>query len=105
RRLPVGSAGAVSAPGVLAGVAGAALMGVVGVLAGILPAPAVAVVAAAGIAGSLAESLALDLGRVRGLRLDHEFANAFNTLVGALVAVQILLSMELHALFLPVAGA
>jgi uncharacterized protein (TIGR00297 family) len=105
RRLPVGSAGAVSAPGVLAGVAGATLMGVVGVLAGILPAPAIAVVAAAGIAGSLAESLVLDLGRERGLRLDHEFANAFNTLVGALVAVEILVSMELHGLFLPVAGA
>jgi uncharacterized protein (TIGR00297 family) len=105
RRLAVGSAGAVSAPGVFAGVLGAALIGVVGVLAGLLPAPAIAVVAAAGIAGSLAESLVLDLGRQRGLRLDHEFANALNTLVGALVAVEILLSMEGHGFFLPVVGA
>ena len=105
RRLPVGTAGAVSAPGVLAGAAGAALMGAVGVLAGILPSAAIAVVAAAGVAGSLAESLALDLARRSGLRLDHEFANAFNTLVGALVAIEILLSLERHGLFLPVAGA
>jgi uncharacterized protein (TIGR00297 family) len=105
RRLPVGSGGAVSAPGVLAGAAGAALMGAVAVLAGLLPASAIAIVAAAGIAGSLAESLALDLARTNGLRLDHEFANAFNTLVGALVAIEILLSLESHRLFLPVAGA
>ena len=105
RRLPVGSAGAISAPGVLAGAAGAALMGTVGFLAGILPATAVAVVAAAGVAGSLAESVALDLGRARGFRLDHEFANAFNTLVGALVAIEIQLCLEGHRLFLPVAGA
>jgi uncharacterized protein (TIGR00297 family) len=105
RRLPVGSAGAVSAPGILAGAAGSALMGGVGVLAGILPVTAIAVVAAAGIAGSLAESLALDLTRTSGLRLDHEFANAFNTLVGALVAIEIVISMERHGLFLPVAGS
>ena len=105
RNVPVGSGGAVSVPGVLAGAAGAALMGAVGVLAGLLSAPAIAVVAAAGIAGSLAESLALDLARTRGIRLDHEFANAFNTLVGALVAIEIVLSLERHGLFLPVAGA
>ncbi len=105
RRLPVGSAGAISAPGVLAAVAGAALMGMAGALAGLLSVPAVAVVAAAGTAGSLAESLALDLGRGKGLRLDHDFANAFNTLVGALVALEILFSTESHGLFLPVAGA
>ncbi len=105
RRLSVGSAGAVSAPGVLAGAAGASLMGAVGVLGGILPATAIAVVAAAGVAGSLAESLALDLGRTSGFRLDHEFANAFNTLAGALVAIEIQLCLEGHRLFLPVAGA
>ncbi len=105
RRLAVGSAGAVSPSGILAGVAGAALMGLVGFLAGLVSAPAIAVVAAAGTAGSLAESFVLDLGRRKGLRLDHEFANAFNTLVGALVAVEILLSMRGHGLFLPVAGA
>ncbi len=105
RRLRVGSPGAISAPGVLAGVAGAALMGMAGALTGLLSVPAIAVVAAAGTAGSLAESLALDLGRGKGLRLDHDFANAFNTLVGALVALEILLSMESHGVFLPVAGA
>ncbi len=105
RRLPVGSAGAVSAPGVLAGAAGAALMGGVAFLAGVLPAAAIAVVTAAGVAGSLAESLAHDFGRARGLRLDHEFANAFNTLAGALVAIEIALCLERGGLFLPVAGA
>jgi uncharacterized protein (TIGR00297 family) len=105
RRLPVGAPGAVSAPGSGAGLLGAAVIGSVGYLAGLIPAPAIGIVAVAGLAGSLAESVAHDLGQARGLRLDHDFANAFNTLVGALVALEIALSIEVGALFLPVAGS
>jgi len=103
-RLPVGAAGAVSSAGVAAGAVGATVVGAVGFLAGLVPAQAIAVIAAAGVAASLAESLARDLARQAGVRLDHDFANAFNTLVGALVALEITLSIEGRGLFLPVAG-
>jgi uncharacterized protein (TIGR00297 family) len=103
-RLPVGAPGAVSAPGIAAGAAGAALLGAAAFVLGLVPASAILVVAAAGLAGSLAESLVLDLARSRGVRLDHDFANAFNTLAGALVALEIALSLETRSLFLPVAG-
>ena len=105
RRLAVGEAGAVSLPGILAGLAGAALVGAAAVVGGLIPAPAVPVVAAAGLAGSLAESAAHAVRRPRGERLDHEFANAFNTFAGALVALEIALSIEARTLFLPVAGS
>ena len=105
KRLPVGTAGAVSAAGIAAGVVGAAFIGSVGVVAKLLPASGIAVVAAAGLVGSLAESVAHDLGSTRGFRFDHDFANAFNTLVGALVALEIVLSIEAHTLFLPAVGA
>jgi uncharacterized protein (TIGR00297 family) len=101
---PTGAAGAVSVPGIAAGAAGAALLGAAGFLLGLVPASAIPVVAAAGVAGSLAESLVQDFGRSRGVRLDHDFANAFNTLAGALVALEIVLSLEARSLFLPVAG-
>jgi uncharacterized protein (TIGR00297 family) len=103
-RLPVGTAGAVSAPGIAAGAVGAALLGAAAFLLGLLPASAIPVVTVAGLAGSLAESLVLDLACSRGGRLDHDFANAFNTLAGALVSLEIVLSLETRALFLPVAG-
>ena len=103
-RLPAGTAGAVSVPGIAAGTAGAALLGAAGFFLGLVPASAIPVVAAAGLAGSLAESLVLDFGRSRGVRLDHDFANAFNTLAGALVALEITLCLESRVLFLPVAG-
>lgn len=105
QRLAVGAAGAVSVPGILAGLLGAALIGTVAFLAGLIPAPAIAVVTAAGLVGSLAESAAHDLGRRWKLELDHDFANAFNTLVGALVALEIWLSIETGSLFLPLGGA
>ena len=103
-RLAVGEAGAVSAPGVLAGAAGSALLAAAAYVAGVIPAPAAAVVAIAGVCGSLAESLVQDLARGRGFRLDHDFANAFNTFVGALSALEITLSLEKGALFIPIAG-
>jgi uncharacterized protein (TIGR00297 family) len=104
-RLEVGAAGAVSAPGLAAGVAGAALIGFAGFVAGLIPAAWVAVATAAGVAGSVAESLVSDFARGRGLRLDRDFANALNTLVGALVAIEIVLSIEGGRLFVPVSGS
>ena len=54
-----------------------------------------------GFAGALAESILADLGRRRGFRLDHEFANAFNTFVGGLAALEIALSIESGGLYWP----
>ncbi len=101
----VGDPGAVSWPGLAAGLAGAAAVGAVGALTGFLPAWSIAVVAAAGVAGSLAESVVLDLGRRRAVALDHDFANGFNTLAGALVALEIVLSIQARGLYIPVGGA
>jgi len=103
-RVSPGTPGAVSTAGLAAGLAGAAAVGGVAVLTRLLPARSIPVVALSGLAGSLAESLVLTLGRSRGLRLDHEFSNAFNTLVGAPVALEIVLSIEGHRLFIPVVG-
>jgi uncharacterized protein (TIGR00297 family) len=103
-RLPVGAAGAVSFAGVAAGAVGAVVVGAVGFLTGLVSAPAISVIAAAGVGGSLAESLVRDLAREAGVRLDHDFANALNTLTGALIALEITLSIEGHALFVPVVG-
>jgi len=105
RRLDVGAAGAVSMPGIAAGLLGAAALGSAGYLAGLFPVSAVVVVAAAGLAGSLAESVAQQLARRRGLSLDHDFANAFNTFAGALIALEVSLSVQARGLFLPIAGA
>lgn len=104
-RRAAGDAGAVSAVGVAAGAMGVALLGAAAALAGVVPFAAIPVVAAAGLAGSLAESVVSDLAGRGGRRLDHEFANAFNTLIGALAALEISLSIEAGRLFLPVAGS
>jgi uncharacterized protein (TIGR00297 family) len=86
RPLPAGTPGAISWAGTAAGFAGATLIGLMGeALHWTLPVD-VAIVAVAGAAGSWLESAFVDLGRRRGFRLDHEFANAFNTFAGALVA-------------------
>jgi uncharacterized protein (TIGR00297 family) len=104
RPVPPGTPGAVSAAGLAAGLAGAAAVGGVAVISRLLPARSIWIVAISGLIGSLAESFVLTLGRERGLRLGHEFSNAFNTFVGALTALEIVLSIEGHALFLPVVG-
>ena len=104
RPLTAGTPGAVSAAGLAAGLLGSAFVGLVAVLGGLLPPSGIAVVAVAGLIGSLAESVAHDLGGTYGFRLDHDFANAFNTFVGALVALEISISVEAHTLFLPVVG-
>src|SRR5262249_22508250 len=104
RPMTPGMPGAVSGAGLGAGFLGAALVGLVGFASGLIRGPEVAVVAVAGLAGSLAESVVHDFGGARGFRLDHDFANAFNTLVGALVALEISISIDAHRLFVPVVG-
>jgi uncharacterized membrane protein len=59
-------------------------------------------VAGGGFLGALAESVLIDARRRSGVRLDHEFANAFNTFAGALLALEIALSLENGALYWPV---
>jgi len=100
--LLVGTPGAISWPGTLAGLAGAILIGLAAAATGLVPLPLFWVVVVAGLAGSLAESAANDAGRPRGVRLDHEFANAFNTFVGAVVALEIALSLEKGSFYLPI---
>ncbi len=102
--LPVGTRGAISWPGTLAGFLGATAIGAVGVCVGLVPWSLLGVVAAAGLAGSLAESVVNDLGRQRGFQLDHDFANALNTFAGAMVALEISLSLDSGYLYLPVGG-
>jgi uncharacterized membrane protein len=102
---PAGAPGAVSGPGTLAGLAGAALLGAAAALLGLLPASRIWVVALAGLLGSLAESALFDLGARRGFDPDHEFANAFNTFVGAAAALEIALSLDARRLYIPFGSA
>jgi uncharacterized protein (TIGR00297 family) len=102
--LPVGTPGAVSWPGLGASLLGAVLVGGAGAWTGLFPPSALWIVAAAGFLGALAESAANDLGRRFGFRIDHEFANALNTFVGALVAVEIAASLAKGSLYLPIEG-
>ncbi len=59
-------------------------------------------VLAGGFLGAMAESVLADVGRRFGFRLDHEFANAFNTFAGGLIALEIALSLEKGAIYWPV---
>jgi len=102
--LSVGTPGAVSWPGLGASLLGAILVGAAGAWAGLFAPAALWIVAAAGVLGALAESAANDLGRRFGFRIDHEFANALNTFVGALLAVEIAASLAKGSLYLPLEG-
>jgi uncharacterized protein (TIGR00297 family) len=90
RSLPPGTPGAVSSAGTAAGFLGATLIGLVGFVLNWILAVDVLLVGFAGAAGSYLESAFVDLGRRRGFRLDHEFANAFNTFAGALITFGVL---------------
>ena len=101
RRVPPGTRGAVSGAGVLGGVLGALLVATAGAGTGLYGVRWIGIVAAAGVAGSIAESLLIDLAARRGKRVDHEFCNAFNTAVGAAVAFEIAASIALGRLYGP----
>ena len=84
-----GTPGAVSLPGTAASLVGAVAIAAAGVGLGLVT-PRLAVAAAAGgFAGALVESLLSALGRRFLFRLDHEFANALNTFVGAMIALRL----------------
>ncbi len=101
RRVPPGTPGAVSSAGTLATLGGAAVMALIAWVFGWLPRGLLLAVIAGGFLGAIAESVLADLGRRRGVRLDHEFANAFNTFVGGIAALEIALSVEAGRLYWP----
>ena len=101
-RLAVGTPGAVSWPGLGAALAGAALIALTGAVSGVVYPSDTWIVVVAGFSGALAESFVHDLGRRFSFRLDHEFANAFNTFVGAVVAVEIAASLAKGSFYFPV---
>ncbi len=90
RRLPPGTPGAISLPGTAASAAGAALLAAAALALGLVTRSGAAACAAGGFLGALAESALNDFGRRAGFSLDHEFANALNTFVGAMVALRLL---------------
>ena len=89
RAVPPGTPGAVSLPGTAASLLGAAAIALAGVALGMIPARLAAAAIAGGFLGALAESVLAALGRRFLFRLDHEFANAFNTFVGAMIALRL----------------
>ena len=99
--VPPGTAGAVSWAGIAGGTAGACLIAAIAAAVGLVPWGRAWVVAAAGVVGSLAESLLADAARLRGRRVEHEFANAFNTFVGAAAALEIWASLDAGRLRMP----
>ena len=101
RAVAPGTPGAVSLAGLLGGVLGAFAIGAVAAGVRLVAWDSVWIVASAGIAGSLAESLLADLARLRGRAVEHEFANAFNTFVGAIVALELLAWARQGSLPLP----
>ncbi|HMA17537.1 MAG TPA: DUF92 domain-containing protein [Thermoanaerobaculia bacterium] len=87
--VPKGTPGGVSLVGTGAALGGACGMALAAWIFGWLPRAAILAVIAGGLFGALAESILADVRRRSGGRLDHEFANAFNTFAGALIALWI----------------
>jgi uncharacterized protein (TIGR00297 family) len=87
--LSPGTPGAVSVAGTAAAFVGAAAIAAAGFLLGLLPAAVVWVAGLAAFLGAMSESGLNDFGRRAGFGLDHEFANALNTFIGAMVALRI----------------
>ena len=100
--LAPGTPGAVSRAGTAAAFAGAVAIALAAWVSGWLPRGLVIAVLAGGFLGALSESFLADLGRRLGFRLDHEFANAFNTFTGGLIALEIALSLETGSVWWPV---
>ena len=86
RPVAPGTEGAVSLEGTLAGAAGALLVASVGGALGLYPWALVALVALAGLLGSLAESVIGTVAERRGW-LDNDLLNALNTALGAGIVV------------------
>jgi uncharacterized protein (TIGR00297 family) len=107
KRVLPGTRGAVSWPGIFGGIVGAGLVGVVGAVwvrgasDSFALAKLVLVIAFAGTAGSIAESLLIDLSARCGISADHEFCNVFNTWVGAGVAGEIVTSLAMRRPYIP----
>jgi uncharacterized protein (TIGR00297 family) len=89
RPVAAGTPGAVSLPGTAAAAAGAAAIAWAGVGLGLVPGSLAWAAAAGGLLGALAESVLAAMGRRFLFRLDHEFANAFNTFAGAMIALRL----------------
>jgi uncharacterized protein (TIGR00297 family) len=89
RPLPPGTPGAVSLAGTAASLAGAAIMGLAAWRLGLVETPLVWIVVVGGFVGALSESVLCTLAARLGARLDHEFGNALNTFVGAMVALRL----------------
>jgi uncharacterized protein (TIGR00297 family) len=86
RPVPPGTEGAISLEGTLAGLAAAAVLGVVGAVTGLYAWAWAPVIAVAGLLGSLAESVIGTVAEKRGW-LDNDLLNALNTAIGAAIAV------------------
>jgi uncharacterized protein (TIGR00297 family) len=86
RPVPPGTEGAVSLEGTLAGLAGGGLVAAVGAAVGLYSWPMTALVALAGLLGSLAESVLGTVAERRGW-LDNDLLNALNTAIGAGIVV------------------
>jgi uncharacterized protein (TIGR00297 family) len=91
RPLPAGTPGAISWGGTAASLGGAALIGLAGWRLGLIPLSALWAAVLGGFLGALAESILNRLALRFGCRLDHEFSNALNTLVGGLLALRLAL--------------
>lgn len=86
RPVPPGTEGAISAEGTIAGVVGALVIAAVGAAAGLYGPEGAALVVAAGVLGSLAESVLGTVAERRGW-LDNDLLNAVNTAIGAALVV------------------
>jgi uncharacterized protein (TIGR00297 family) len=84
-----GTPGAVSLPGTAAAAVGAGLVAAAVRLLGLASVPGACIAALAGFLGAMSESGLNDFGRRTGFGLDHEFANALNTFVGAMIALRL----------------
>ena len=84
--VPPGTEGAISLEGTLGAVAGAGAVGGLGAALGLYSPLAAALVTAAGVLGSLAESVVGTVAEKRGW-MGNDLLNAFNTAVGAAIAV------------------
>jgi len=103
-RVAPGTPGAVSRAGTAASFAGACAIALAAWLFGWAPRGIVLAILAGGFFGAMSESVLADLGRRFGFRPDHEFANAFNTFAGGLIALEIALSLDKGAIYWPVAA-